>query len=102
MCRPGMHHAPPPNMTPQVMRNSAFIASRRSLSLSESASVGQPAAILYTIIESCRRRDLDSYSYPREALTRLPQMTNRQISEVTPEAWSKSRGPFSKSISARA
>jgi transposase len=53
------------------------------------ATVGDRGAILYTVIESCRRRGLDPYGYLREVLTRLPQMTNRQIPQITPEAWSK-------------
>lgn len=53
------------------------------------AGVGDRGAILYTVIESCRRRGLDPYAYLRDVLIRLPQMTNRQIPEVTPEAWSK-------------
>jgi len=43
------------------------------------------------VIESCRRREIDPYTYLRDVLTRLPNMTNRQIPEVTPEAWAKSR-----------
>ncbi len=31
------------------------------------------------------------YSYLREVLTRLPNMTNHQIPEVTPAAWQKSQ-----------
>jgi transposase len=53
------------------------------------AGAGQRGAILYTLIESCRRRGIDPYSYLRDILTRLPRMTNRQISEVTPKTWSK-------------
>jgi hypothetical protein len=55
------------------------------------AGAGERSAIIYTIIESCRRRGLDPYAYLREVLTRLPHMTNRQVPEVTPEAWSKTR-----------
>ena len=55
------------------------------------AQAGDRSAIIYTVIESCRRRGLDPYAYLREVLTRLPHMTNRQIPEVTPEAWGKSR-----------
>lgn len=58
------------------------------------AAVGDRGAILYTVIESCRRRGLDPYGYLRDVLTRLPQMTNRQIPEVTPEAWSKREASF--------
>ena len=53
------------------------------------AGAGERSAIIYTIIESCRRREIDPYTYLRDVLTRLPHMTNRQIPEVTPEAWAK-------------
>ena len=53
------------------------------------ADAGQRAAILYTIIESCRRRSLDPLAYLRDILTRLPQMTTTQIPEATPQAWAK-------------
>ncbi|MEN9576772.1 MAG: hypothetical protein RL514_4627 [Verrucomicrobiota bacterium] len=53
------------------------------------ADAGERSAVIYTVIESCRRRGLDPYAYIREALTRLPRMTNRQIAEVNPAAWAK-------------
>jgi transposase len=53
------------------------------------ADAGERSAILYTIIESCRRRGIDPYAYLRDVLTRLPHMTNRQIPEVIPSAWGK-------------
>ena len=53
------------------------------------AHAGERGAILYTIVESCRRRGIDPQAYLRDALTRLPKMTTSQIPEVTPEAWSK-------------
>lgn len=55
------------------------------------AEAGERSAIIYTVIESCRRRGIDPYTYLRDVLTRLPNMTNRQIPEVTPEAWAKAR-----------
>lgn len=55
------------------------------------ADAGERGAILYTVIESCRRRGLDPYAYLRDVLTRLPNMTNRQIPEVAPQAWAKAR-----------
>jgi transposase len=55
------------------------------------AEAGERGAIIYTVIESCRRRGLDPYTYLREVLTRLPRMTNRQIPEVTPAAWAKTQ-----------
>ncbi len=55
------------------------------------ADAGERGAILYTIIESCRRREIDPSAYLRDVLTRLPNMTNWQIKDVTPAAWAMSR-----------
>ena len=55
------------------------------------ANAGGRSAILYTLIESCRRRGIEPYAYLREVLTRLPHMTNRQIPAVIPAAWGKTR-----------
>jgi transposase len=51
------------------------------------AEAGERSAILYTIVECCRRRGLDPYAYLHHVLTRLPFATNWQIAELTPEAW---------------
>ena len=63
---------------------------RKWLFLGEEAA-GQRRAILYTVIESCRRREIDPYAYLRDVFTRLPRMTTRQWAEVTPAAWAKAR-----------
>ena len=53
------------------------------------AEAGERGAIIYTIIESCRRRGIDPFAYLKDVLTRLPKMTNHQVHEVTPAAWAK-------------
>jgi transposase len=55
------------------------------------ADAGERGAIIYTVIESCRRRGIDPYAYLKDVLTRLPRMTNHQVPEVTPAAWAKVR-----------
>ena len=55
------------------------------------ADAGERGAILYTLIESCRRRGIDPYGYLKDVLTRLPNMTNHQIPTVTPAAWAKAQ-----------
>ena len=55
------------------------------------ADAGQRSAILYTVIETCRRQGLNPYQYLREVLSRLPSMTNHQIPEVIPAAWAKTQ-----------
>ena len=53
------------------------------------ADTGDRAAILYTIVESCRRRRLDPLEYLRDVLTRLPKMKITEVASLTPEAWAK-------------
>ncbi len=57
------------------------------------ANAGQRSAILFTIIESCRRRGINPFDYLRDVLIRLPSMTNWQINEITPAAWATARNP---------
>ena len=57
------------------------------------AGAGQRGAIIYTLVECCRRRAIDPYAYLRDILTRLPTLKNTQIAEVTPEAWAKATKP---------
>lgn len=54
------------------------------------AEAGDRSAIIYTIIESCRRRGIDPYAYLRDVLTRLPQITTRQLPDLLPSVWGKS------------
>ena len=55
------------------------------------AEAGERSAILYTIIENCRRRGIDPSGYLRDVFTRLPSMTNWQVKEITPKTWAKDR-----------
>ena len=55
------------------------------------AAAGDRSAIIYTVIESCRRRGIDPFAYLREVFTRLPSMTNWQLKDITPAAWAKTR-----------
>ena len=55
------------------------------------AEAGKKTAILYTIVESCRRRGIDPLAYLRDVLTRIPRYTNHTVHELTPENWAKAR-----------
>jgi transposase len=47
---------------------------------------GQHSAILFTLVENCRRLGLDPQTYLREVLTRLPNATNHNVHLLTPKA----------------
>jgi len=53
------------------------------------AQAGDRSAIIYTVIESCRRRSIDPYAYLKDVLTRLPRMTIQQVPEILPAVWGK-------------
>lgn len=55
------------------------------------AKAGGKSAVIYSIIESCRRRGVEPYAYLKDVLTRLPSMTNWQIADITPAAWARTR-----------
>jgi len=61
----------------------------KELAVRGRTQAGERGAILYTVIESCRRRRLDPYGYLREVLSWLPSMTNQQITENATEAWNR-------------
>lgn len=55
------------------------------------AEAGERSAILYTVIEACRRRGIDPYGYLRDVFARLPTMTNWQLEAILPSNWAKAR-----------
>lgn len=66
------------------------------------AEAGKKTAILYTILQSCRRWGIDPLEYLRDALTRLPRTTNHTVHELTPENWAKARAGSQKKYAAAA
>jgi transposase len=75
------------NLVENAIRPTA--AGKKNWPFIGAADAGQRGAVLYTIVESCRRRGLDPLAYLRDVLTRLPKVTTGQIPEVTPEAWAR-------------
>ena len=52
---------------------------------------GWRSAVIYSIIESCRSRGINPHAYLKDVLTRLPTMTNWEISGITPKAWAQAK-----------
>ena len=51
------------------------------------AYTGERSAIIYSIVESCRRRGIDPHAYLTDILERIPNATNKEVSQLTPAAW---------------
>ena len=50
---------------------------------------GEKSAIIYTLVENCRRLDINPRDYLEDVLTRLPTWSVRRIHELTPAACAK-------------
>ena len=62
------------------MKNWMFLGSEES---------GKTSAILFTIVESAKRRGLEPYAYLRHLLETLPSTTNWNLHTLTPAAYAK-------------
>lgn len=52
---------------------------------------GWRAAVLYTLVTSCRHHGVEPFEYFRYLFENLPRMFNRQIVHVTPRAYAEAR-----------
>jgi len=48
---------------------------------------GQRSAIIYTLLESCKRHGINPRDYLHDVLTRIPAMTNQQTRSLLPVNW---------------
>lgn len=52
---------------------------------------GWRSAVIYSIIQSCRRRAIDPHEYLTDVLGRLPGMKNTEIDPLLPQNWQQAR-----------
>lgn len=49
---------------------------------------GETAAVLYTLVATCKRLRIDPFAYLRDVFTRLPEITtDEQLQELLPDRW---------------
>jgi transposase/regulator of replication initiation timing len=56
-----------------------------------SEEAGQRGAVIYTLIENCKRHGVEPYTYLKDVLERLPSTTNQEVGQLTPLNWKKAR-----------
>ena len=52
---------------------------------------GWRSAVIYTLIQSCRRYGINPQEYLTDVLARLPSRTSNPVRELLPDPWSKAR-----------
>jgi transposase len=73
------------NLVENDVRPSA-VGKRRWLFIGH-PDAGWRSAVIYTIIQSCRRYGINPQAYLTDVLHRLPSMTNHQVSQLLPSRW---------------
>lgn len=56
-----------------------------------SPTSGQTSAVIYSLIETCRKLDINPADYLREVLTALPTMMSAEAANWTPAKWNERR-----------
>ena len=77
------------NLVENDVRPSA-VGKRRWLFIGH-PDAGWRSAVIYTLIQSCRRHGINPQEYLTDVLARLPSMTSNQVRELLPDQWSKAR-----------
>ena len=77
------------NLVENDVRPSA-VGKRRWLFIGH-PDAGWRSAVIYTLIQSCRRHGLNPQEYLTDVLQRLPSMTNSQVRELLPANWKPRR-----------
>jgi len=62
-------------------------SSERTTGCSSATPSRATSAILYTIVENCRRLGIDSREYLEDVLTRLPAMKASEAAALTTAKW---------------
>ena len=50
---------------------------------------GHRAALLYSLVQSCRLVEIDPFAYTRDVLMRIATPSQSRIKELTPKAWAE-------------
>ncbi|MHB8519757.1 MAG: transposase domain-containing protein, partial [Limisphaerales bacterium] len=77
------------NLVENDVRPSA-VGKRRWLFIGH-PDAGWRNAVIYTIIQSCRRYGINPQEYLADVLQRLPSMTSNQVRQLLPHQWRKAR-----------
>ena len=67
------------------------VVGRKNWNFAGSSRGAETAAILFTLIETCKRNKIDPQLYLKEVLERIPNWRENAISQLTPRNWVKIR-----------
>jgi transposase len=77
------------NLIENAMRPSAL--GKRNRLFVGHPEAGERSAVIYTLLGSCRRHDINPFDYLKDLFTRLPAAKITQIKDFTPAAWARAK-----------
>ena len=69
----------------------AVAVGRKNYLFAGSDAGGRSAAVLYSVVGTCRRLGLDPFAYLRDAFARLPSLLAGGVDDVLPDRWAAGR-----------
>ena len=69
----------------------AVAVGRKNYLFAGSDAGGRSAAVLYSVVGTCRRLGLDPFAYLRDAFARLPSLPAGRVDDLLPDRWAAGR-----------
>ena len=69
----------------------AVAVGRKNYLFAGSDAGGRSAAVLYSVVGTCRRLGLDPFAYLRDAFARLPTLPAGRVDDLLPDRWAAGR-----------
>jgi len=73
------------NLSERMLRDQAI--GRKNYLFVGSDRGGRTAAILYSVVASCKRHEIDPFAYLRDVLERLPTHPVDRLADLVPDTW---------------
>jgi transposase len=65
---------------------------RRNYLFTGSHDAAQRAAVIYSLLGTCKKHDVNPYDWLRDVLARIPTHPHKQLDELLPHIWNNSKG----------
>jgi transposase len=65
---------------------------RKNYLFAGSHDAAQRAAVIYSLLATCKKHDVNPYEWLRDVLSRIPTHPHKQLDELLPHIWKNSKG----------
>ena len=69
----------------------AVAIGRKNWLFAGSDAGGRTAAVLYSLVSTCKRLGIEPWAYLRDALARLPELPSDRLAELLPDVWAQNQ-----------